>query len=76
MTEREVRWYLDGRLPFTVEATRMDTATWERATRHGFFLILNVAVGGGLPQAFGGGPTAATAPGRPMLVGHVRVLTK
>ncbi|NRQ36832.1 family 16 glycosylhydrolase [Nonomuraea sp. NN258] len=76
LTERQARWYLDGKPYFTVESTGMDAATWQRATGHGgFFLILNVAIGGGLPQAFGGGPTAATVPGRPMLVDYVSVST-
>ena len=37
------------------------------------FVILNVAMGGGFPAAFGGGPTAATQSGVPMLVDYVAV---
>ncbi|MBG0826628.1 family 16 glycosylhydrolase [Planomonospora sp. ID67723] len=76
ITETAVRWYLDDTPVFTVEATRMDPVTWKKATGHGFFLILNVAVGGGLPGAFGGGPTPATVSGRPMLVDYVSVATR
>ena len=36
-------------------------------------MILNVAMGGGFPAAFGGGPTAATQSGVPMVVDYVAV---
>jgi hypothetical protein len=45
------------------------------ATNHGFFLILNVAIGGVFTDNFGGGPTAATKSGVPMLVDRVAVFT-
>jgi ricin-type beta-trefoil lectin protein len=38
-------------------------------------MILNVAMGGGFPAAFGGGPTGATQSGVPMVVDYVRALT-
>ena len=50
-----------------------DEPAWSRATAHGFFVILNVAVGGAFPAALGGGPTAATASGRSMFVDYVAV---
>jgi hypothetical protein len=36
-------------------------------------IILDVAMGGGFPGAFGGGPTATTVSGVPMVVEDVRV---
>jgi len=73
----QIRWYLDGTNFFTVNANQVDATTWANATHHGFFLILNVAMGGGFPAAFGAGaPTAATASGRPMLVDYVAVYSK
>jgi len=69
----EIRWYLDGEKFFTVRSDQVDDTTWEDATHHGFFLILNVSMGGGFPAAFGGGPTAATVSGVPMLIDYVRV---
>lgn len=68
-----VRFYLDGVRFHQVSSTSMDAATWANATNHGFFIILNVAIGGGFPAAFGGGPTAATVPGKPMVVDYVAV---
>jgi beta-glucanase (GH16 family) len=73
---QQIRWYLDGNNVFTVNANQVDQTTWNNATQHGFFLVLNVAMGGGFPAAFGGGPTAATVSGQPMLVDHVSVSTR
>jgi beta-glucanase (GH16 family) len=69
----QLRWYLDGNNYFTLNSSQIDATTWNNATRHGMFVILNVAIGGGFPDAFGGGPTAATQPGVPMLVDYVAV---
>ncbi|WP_285472740.1 carbohydrate-binding protein [Actinoplanes sp. NBRC 101535] len=69
----QLRWYLDGVNYFTLNSTVVDATTWNNATHHGFFVILNVAMGGGFPAAFGGGPTAATQSGVPMLVDYVAV---
>jgi beta-glucanase (GH16 family) len=76
VTPEELRWYVDGRNTFTVRADRVDQATWVAANQHGFFIILNVAIGGAFPAAFGGGPTAATRSGVPMLVDRVAVRTR
>ncbi|MGW2651323.1 glycoside hydrolase family 16 protein [Streptomyces sp. NPDC001393] len=69
-----IRFYVDGVNYQTVTANQMDATTWANATNHGFFVILNVAMGGGFPAAFGGGPTGATEPGHPMVVDYVQVL--
>ncbi|MET8153308.1 1,3-beta-glucanase [Actinoplanes sp. NPDC049668] len=76
VTPEELRWYLDGRNTFTVRADRFEPAVWATANQHGFFVILNVAIGGAFPAAFGGGPTPATKPGVPMLVDRVVVSTR
>ena len=73
---QQLRYYLDGNNFFTVNANQVDATTWNNATQHGFFVILNVAIGGAFPAAFGGGPTAATVSGQPMLVDYVSVSTK
>jgi hypothetical protein len=39
-------------------------------------VVQDVAMGGGFPDAFGGGPTGATVSGQPMLVDYVSVSTK
>nr|WP_168531054.1 glycoside hydrolase family 16 protein [Streptomyces sp. RPA4-2]QIY65489.1 carbohydrate-binding protein [Streptomyces sp. RPA4-2] len=70
----EIRFYLDGVNFHTVKANQVDAATWANATNHGYFVILNVAMGGGFPGAFGGGPDGGTVPGHPLVVDYVQVL--
>ncbi|MET9443859.1 glycoside hydrolase family 16 protein [Streptomyces sp. NPDC006610] len=71
----EIRFFVDGQNYHTVRETQVDATTWNNATNHGFFIILNVAMGGGFVDAFGGGPDAATVPGHPMVVDYVQVLS-
>ncbi|MCZ9339776.1 family 16 glycosylhydrolase, partial [Streptomyces sp. TRM76130] len=71
----QIRFYVDGVNHHTVREDQMDATTWSNATGHGFFVILNVAMGGGFPAAFGGGPDSGTVPGHPMLVDYVQVLS-
>jgi beta-glucanase (GH16 family) len=70
---QQIRWYLDGVNLFTVCADQVDATTWANATHHGFFIILDVAIGGSFPAAFGGGPTASTVSGIPMRIDYVRI---
>ena len=72
LTPQQIRWYVDGANYFTIDQNRVDATTWTNATNHGFFPILNVAIGGGWP----GSPTAATASGVPMLIDYVGVYSK
>ncbi|AVZ75378.1 1,3-beta-glucanase [Streptomyces lunaelactis] len=74
----ELRWYVDGQLFHSVAENRMDAGTWANMTNHaGYFILLNVAIGGAFPDALAGKtPTPATVPGRPMLVDYVAVWTK
>src|SRR6266508_2573501 len=70
---QQLRFYVDGFLFHTVAQTRVSPGVWDAATNHGFFIILNMAMGGEFPAAFGGGPTASTTPGWPMVVDYVAV---
>jgi len=69
VSPQQIRWYLDGVNFHTVNANQVDATTWNNATNHGFFIILNNTVGGGWP----GNPTANTASGVPFLIDYVRV---
>ena len=73
VSPEQLRFYLDGSNYFTLNSSQLDATTWNNATQHGFFMILNVAMGGGFPAAFGGGPTSATQSGVPMVVDYVAV---
>lgn len=75
VSPEELRWYVDDRVTFTVRADRVDQKTWADANHHGYFVILNVAIGGVFPANLGGVPNADTVSGVPMLVDRVAVLT-
>lgn len=64
----EIRWYVDGR-----QYHRMTPADLPSGTKwvfdHSFFLLLNLAVGGGWP----GDPDASTTLPRQMVIDYVRV---
>ncbi len=75
VSHEQIRWYLDSTNIFTVSSNQVDATTWNNALHHGFFIILDVAMGGGFPAAFGGGPTSSTASGLPLLIDYVRVYT-
>jgi hypothetical protein len=74
-SNESVTWYLNGNAYFTVTESQVGTATWQAAVDHGFFLILDVAMGGGYPNGVCGctSPTSATASGAAMSVGYVAV---
>jgi hypothetical protein len=75
VSPEQIRWYLDGVNYFTINANQVDASTWTNATNHAFFVILDLAMGGSFPGAFGGGPTSSTVSGGVMLVDYVRVYT-
>ena len=76
VSPEQIRWYLDGANYFTLSATRVDATTWANAVDHPFFIIYDLAMGGGFPAAFGGGPNAATVSGGQMNIDWVAVYNK
>ena len=72
-----ITWYLNGNAYFTVNEAQVGTSTWQAAVDHGFFLILDVAIGGGFPNGVCGctTPTSATSSGAGMSVSYVAVYT-
>jgi beta-glucanase (GH16 family) len=72
----QIRYYLDGANYFTVNSNQVDAATWAHAVDHSFYIIFDLAIGGGFPAAFGGGPNAATVSGGQMNVDYVAVYNK
>ncbi|WP_246239814.1 glycoside hydrolase family 16 protein [Acrocarpospora corrugata] len=72
----QLRWYVDGQQFHSVSQGQFDATTWNNMTSHaGYFILLNVAIGGAFPNALAGfgTPTAATVSGRPMVVDYVAV---
>ena len=76
VSPEQIRWYLDGSNYFTVNANQVDATTWANAVDHPFFIIFDLAMGGGFPAAFGGGPNAATVSGGQMNIDYVAVYNK
>jgi len=76
VSPEQIRWYLDGNNYFTLNANAVDATTWANAVDHPFFIIYDLAMGGGFPAAFGGGPTAATISGAQMNIDYVAVYNK
>jgi hypothetical protein len=72
-----ITYYLNGTAYFTVTEAQVGTATWQAAVDHGFFLILDLAIGGGYPNGVCGcsSPSSATSSGAAMSVGYVAVYT-
>jgi beta-glucanase (GH16 family) len=76
ISPNQLRWYVDGQQYHTISQNQLPAATWNQMTNHaGFFIILNVAIGGGFPNGVAGftTPTSATVPGRPLVVDYVAV---
>ncbi len=78
-SDEELRWYVDGQQYHSVTESQVGSATWSDMTSHaGYFILLNVAMGGAFPDGVAGHatPTAATEPGHSMLVDYVAVWTR
>ncbi|HWC80004.1 MAG TPA: carbohydrate-binding protein [Pseudonocardiaceae bacterium] len=71
----QLRFYTDNKLEYTINESQVGTATWQAAIDHGFFMILNLAIGGGFPNGVCGcsSPTSATSSGAGMSVDYVAV---
>jgi beta-glucanase (GH16 family) len=69
----QLRFFVDSTQYHTISSNQVSPGTWASATNHGFFIIMNVAMGGEFPNAFGGGPTGSTTSGAPMVVDYVAV---
>lgn len=78
VTPNQLRWYVDGQQFHSVSQGQLPADTWNQMTAHGYFIILNVAMGGAFPDGVAGfaTPTSATTPGRPMLVDYVAVWSR
>jgi beta-glucanase (GH16 family) len=68
---KTLTYQFDGTTFNTVTAAQVGVGTWQQAMSHGYFLLLNVAVGGSWP----GQPNSDTVSGASMLVDYVRVST-
>jgi hypothetical protein len=76
-TDEEIRFYLDGHQSWMVKESQVGLTAWNAAVHHGFFLRLDLGIGGSLPNAISGltTPTADTTSGGTMSVDSVSVAT-
>jgi hypothetical protein len=79
VTPEQLRWFVDGQLVNQVAENQFPAETWRELTQqHGYFLLLDVAVGGGFSFVMAGWkptPTPETEPGHAMIVDYVAVWT-
>lgn len=71
----QIKFWLDRKLVRTLTQTQLGTAIWAKTIQKGFYVVLNVAMGGAYPDAVAGTktPTAATISGQSMQVDYVAV---
>jgi Carbohydrate binding module (family 6)/Glycosyl hydrolases family 16 len=76
-SNESITYYLNGTSYFTVTESQVGASTWQAAVDHGFFLILDLAIGGGYPNGVCGctSPSSSTSSGAAMSVGYVAVYT-
>lgn len=69
-----VKFYVDRQFKRTVSQTQLGSV-WDQTVNSGFYLILNVAMGGAYPNAAAGytTPTSSTVSGQNMAVDYVAV---
>jgi Glycosyl hydrolases family 16 len=76
VTPSQLRWYIDGEQYHQVSEGEIPADTWQDMAGHGgYFMILNIAIGGGFPDGVAGfeTPTEDTVPGHAMSVDYVAV---
>ncbi|MEV4177515.1 discoidin domain-containing protein [Nonomuraea sp. NPDC049709] len=74
-TDEEIRFYLDGRQTWVVRESQVGVTAWRAAVHHGFYLRLDLAIGGSLPNAIAGvtTPAADTSSGGVLSVDWIAV---
>lgn len=74
----QIRWYLNGNQYYSVSESQVGAQYWNDVVGHGFFLILDLAIGGAFPNAVCHctTPTAATTSGASMSVANVTVAVR
>ncbi|WP_427893870.1 glycoside hydrolase family 16 protein [Kribbella sp. GL6] len=78
VSPNQLRWYVDGQQFHSLSQSQFPADTWSNMTSHaGYFVLLNLAIGGAFPDALNGPtPRASTVPDKPMVVDYVAVSTK
>jgi beta-glucanase (GH16 family) len=74
-SDESITWYLNGKAYYKVSESQVGTSAWQAAVDHGFFLILDLAIGGAYPDDICGcsAPNSSTTSGASMRVGYVAI---
>lgn len=74
-SDESLEFLMDGDVKKTITEAQVGTTVWRAAIDHGFFILLNLAMGGHYPNARCKctSPTATTTPGGEMKVAYVAV---
>jgi hypothetical protein len=74
-SDEQVRFYEDNQQVWVVNESQVGIATWQAAMDHGFFLSLDLAIGGAYPNTVCGctSPSAQTSSGGTLSVGSLGV---
>ena len=77
-TDEQVRWYLNNKQIFILNQSQIGEKAWREAIQHGFFLKLDLAMGGAFPNSVSGysTPTPATTSGGQLSIDSVVVSQK
>jgi hypothetical protein len=77
VSPERMNFYVDRRLHRRITQTQLGQTVWAQTVHQGFYLVLNVAMGGAFPDAIAGRktPTSATVAGQSMRVDYVAVWT-
>ncbi len=70
-----LQFLMDGVVEATITQATVGTTSWQQAIDHGFYIILDLAIGGNYPDGIAGAttPTSATTSGASLSVGYVAV---
>ena len=70
-----LEFLMDGTVESTITEASVGTSAWQQAIDHGFFIILDLAMGGNYPDGVCGctAPSSATTSGATMSLGYVAV---
>ncbi|KXT09028.1 hypothetical protein AC579_10181 [Pseudocercospora musae] len=70
-----IKFWLDRNLKYTIKSSQFTSTIWNQSVNRGFYLVLNVAMGGAYPNAVYGQttPIASTVSGKQMAVDYVAV---
>ena len=79
VSPNELRWSVDAQQFHVVRQDQLDATTWANMTEHaGYFLLLNLAIGGAFPNNNSGigTPVPETTPGAELVADYVAVFTR